>query len=67
MKKVLVLLTVLGLLATPAMAGTQLEKGTTHHKQAARHAVTKHQKKQLKKKLTRKLAKRNARKHKAAA
>lgn len=62
MKKLFVLLTVLGILATPAMAaGTHLEKNTVHHKQAARHH-TKHQKKHANKKV----AKRNARKHKIA-
>jgi hypothetical protein len=70
MKKILVLFTVLGLLATPAMAkGTHLEKNTVHHKQAAKHA-TKHQKKQQarrqNKKAQRKLAKHKARKHKIA-
>lgn len=69
MKKILVLLTVLGLLATPAMASTHLEKGKAH-KQATKHVETKHQKKQLakhqKKQAEKKLAKRNAKKHKVA-
>ena len=62
MKKFLVLLTVLGLLATPAMAaGKHLEKNSVHHKQAVKHARKHHQKHANKK-----LAKRNARKHKIA-
>jgi hypothetical protein len=62
MKKFLVLLTVLGLLATPAMAGTtHLEKGKAHHKQAA-----KHEKKHVKKKAEKKLAKHSGKKHKVA-
>jgi Ni/Co efflux regulator RcnB len=63
MKKFLVLLTVLGLLATPAMAAsTHLEKkNASHHKQRARHQ-TKHQKKHANKKV----AKHNTRKHKVA-
>jgi hypothetical protein len=66
MKKILVLLTVLGLLATPAMAaGTHLEKNTLHHKQAARHE-TKHKNKHLRKKAEKRVAKRSARKHKIA-
>ena len=66
MKKLLILLTVLGLLATPAMAaGTHLEKNAMHHKQAAKHQ-TKHQKKHAKKKTEKKVAKRNTKKHKIA-
>ena len=70
MKKVLVLLTLLALVATPAMAGTtQLEKGTTP-KHATKHVATKHHKKQLakheKKQAKKKLAKRNAKNHKVA-
>jgi len=70
MKKILVLLTLLGLLATPAMAGgTHLEKNTLHHKQTLKHG-TRHHKKQLtrrqNKKAQKKLSKRNARKHKIA-
>lgn len=59
MKKLFVLLTVLGLLVTPAMAGTRLEKGKAH-KQRTKH-VEKHQKKHANKKV----AKHNAKKHKA--
>jgi len=66
MKNLLILLTVLAIAATPAMAGTQLEKGPAHKQSAKHHAVAKHPKKQLKKKLTRKLAKHNVRKHKVA-
>jgi len=62
MKKFLVLLTALAILATPAMAaGTHLEKKAVHHKQA-----TKHQAKHQKKHANRKLARRNTRKHKIA-
>jgi hypothetical protein len=60
MKKLLILLTVLALVATPAIAGTHLEKSKAH-KQATKHAATRHQKKHLKKKL----AKHYAKKHKA--
>lgn len=67
MKKLLILLTVLGLLATPAMAGTQLEKDSVH-KHATRHVAPKHKTRKLtrrqKKHLEKKVAKRNARKHK---
>jgi len=61
MKKLLILLTVLAIAATPALAGTQVEKSKAH-KHATKHVATKHQKKQLKKKL----AKRNLKKHKVA-
>lgn len=60
MKKLMILLTVLVIAATPAMAATHPGK---HHKQATKHVATKHQKKQMKKRL----AKRNTfRKHKVA-
>ena len=69
MKKLLILLTVLGLLATPAMAGTQLEKGPAQ-KHAAHHAVAKHKTKKVtrrqKKHLEKKVAKHNSKKHKVA-
>jgi hypothetical protein len=60
MKKLLILLTVLALVATPALAGTNLEKSPAR-KHAVKHAATRHQKKQIKRKLVR----RSARKHKA--
>lgn len=66
MKRVLILLTILALAATPAMAGTHLEKGPAHKQAAKHHAVTKHEKKLAKKQLKKKLAKRAARKHKVA-
>ncbi len=62
MKKFLVLLTALAILATPAMAaGTHLEKNTVHHKH-----IVKHQAKHQKKHTNKKLAKRSMRKHKIA-
>lgn len=67
MKKVFILLAVLGLLATPAMAGTQLEKDPAQ-KHAVKHVAPKHKTKHLtrhkKKHLEKKLAKRSAKKHK---
>jgi hypothetical protein len=63
MKRALILLTILGLIATPAMAATKLE--ATHapkHAAVKHHATTKKEKKQLKKKL----AKHPVRKHKVA-
>lgn len=69
MKKILILLTALALVATPAMAGTHLEK-SKGQKHVTKHAVTKHQKKQLarheKKQAKKKFAKRYSRKHKVA-
>jgi len=73
MKKLLIFLTALALVSTPAFAGTHLEKGKAQ-KHATKHVVTKHEKKQLakrekkqaKRKLTKKLARHNARKHKVA-
>jgi len=69
MKKILVLLTVLGLLATPAMASTHLEK-KSHQQTIKHHVQTKHAKKKLakreKKHAAKKIARRNARKHKVA-
>jgi hypothetical protein len=69
MKKVLILLTALALVSTPAFAGTHLEKGKAQ-KHATKHVESRHQKKKLakheKKQAKRKLAKRNAKKHKVA-
>jgi len=71
MKRVLILLTILGLAAAPVMAKTQLEAAPVKKHAAAKHqALTrqqkKQQKKQVKKKLEKKQAKRAARKHKVA-
>jgi len=66
MKKFLVLLTVLGMLATPAMAGTHLEKGKAHKQMIKHHVAAKHHKKHVRKKVQKRLAKRSARKHKVA-
>lgn len=63
MKRVFILLTILGLMATPAMAATKLEaKHALKHATVKHHATTKKEKKQLKKKL----ARHAARKHKVA-
>jgi hypothetical protein len=65
MKKVLILLTMLGLVATPVMAKQQLEAAPVHKHAAAKakkHAAAKKEKKHLKKKL----ARRSARKHRIA-
>ena len=63
MKKLLILLTVLAIAATPAMAASQLEKGPAHKQSAKHHVAKKHAKKQLKKKLAKR---NNVRKHKVA-
>jgi hypothetical protein len=64
MKRVLILLTVLGLIATPVMAKQQLEAAPVQkHATAKKHHVkTRKEKKHLKKKM----AKRSARKQKIA-
>ena len=71
MKKVLILLTVLALAASPAVASNKLEAGAGKKQvQAKHHVLTQKEKKQAKKKQekkhAKKLAKRNARKHKVA-
>jgi hypothetical protein len=66
MKRALILLTILGLLATPAMAKQHLEAAPAQkHATAKKHAV-KHTAKKEKKHLKKKEAKRAARKHKVA-
>ena len=63
MKRALILLTVLGLMATPVMAKQQLEAAPAQkHATVKKHAKAKKEKKHLKKKL----AKRAARRHKVA-
>ena len=64
MKKFLILLAVLAIAATPAMASTKLEAGQKHA--VKHHAAAKHEKKHLKKKTEKKLAKHSGKKqHKA--
>jgi CRISPR/Cas system CMR-associated protein Cmr5 small subunit len=67
MKRVLILLTVLGLLATPAFA-SKLEATTPVQKHATvrKHAVKKHAAKKQRNHLKKRLAKRATRKHKIA-
>ncbi len=61
MKRVLILLAILALIATPVMAKQQLEAGPAQkHATTKKHAAKKQQKKHLKKKL----AKHTTRKHK---
>jgi len=63
MKRVLILLAVLGLAATPVMAATKLEASHVQkHARVKHQTANKHQKKHLKKKLT----KRSTRKQKTA-
>jgi Ni/Co efflux regulator RcnB len=70
MKKILILLAVLAMAATPVMASTKLEASHPKKQALKHHVQTRHQKKQLtrrqKKQAAKKLAKRHARKHKAA-
>jgi Ni/Co efflux regulator RcnB len=71
MKKILILLAVLAVAATPMMASAKLEASHTKKQSLKHHVETKHQKKHLTKRQTKqsqkKLAKRNGiRKHKTA-
>lgn len=71
MKKILVLLALLAITATPVMASTKLEASHPKKQALKHHVETKHQKKQLtkrqNKRAEKKLVKRNGlRKHKTA-